>query len=580
MPPDSSLPGAAGALARENEALRQQLQEAEDLIAAIRTGTIDALAVQGADGPRIFTLEGADQTYRALIEQMNEGALLLGPDATVLYCNACLAGLLAAPLHSLMGLSFNHFVPAEAQAYWAELMAAGWAGKSKGEMVLRDEAGRLRPFALALNVLSFGDTRMLAVIATDVSARREISAIRARVAEQNTQLERQQEALRVQARAAAETSRILEGIPHIAWTADNKGRNTYLNNRWFAYTGQNPVTMMEADLAHQIHPDDLPAALASWDKALASGLVLELECRILDAQGQYRWMLGRAHPSRDERGEIVQWIGTYTDIHEHKLALDHIDQARRELRENNQQLTRVNVDLDNFIYTASHDLRAPITNIEGLLETLHQELPVGSRPAEVTAVLGMMQDSVDRFKRTIGHLTDISKLQKENAPANEPVALQPVIEDVCQDLQPLIRAVGGKLTVAVDTCPTVYFTEKNLRSVVYNLLSNAFKYHAPERPSEVVIRCRPAGSDYTALEVEDNGLGLNLSGEQKLFSMFQRLHDHVEGSGIGLYMVKKMVENAGGRIEVQSQLHRGSVFTVFLPVPAPGGNDQAPLLSS
>ncbi|MFD2785620.1 sensor histidine kinase [Hymenobacter rubripertinctus] len=571
MSPDSSLPGTAGALARENEALRQQLQEAEDLIAAIRTGTIDALAVQGADGPRIFTLEGADQTYRTLIEQMNEGALLLGQDATILYCNACLAGLLAAPLHTLMGFSFNRFVPAEAEAYWAELMAAGWAGKSRGEMILRDEDGRLRPFALALNVLSFGDARMVAVIATDVSAHREISAIRAQVAEQNAQLERQQEALRAQAQAVAETSRILEGLPHIAWTASPEGKPSYLNLSWYNYTGQSTTVHFEKNSTlSYLHPDDLPEVMRRWRECLGSGRDAEVESRIRDAQGNYRWMLGRIRPSHNEVGELVQWIGTYTDIHEHKLALDRIDQAQRELRENNQQLTRVNIDLDNFIYTASHDLRAPITNIEGLLDTLRQELPEDHRPAEVTSVLEMMQDSVDRFKRTIGYLTDISKLQKENTLPNGPVNLQPVIEDVCQDLQPLIRAVGGRLSVAIEACPTVYFAEKNLRSVVYNLLSNAFKYHAPDRPCQVSIRCRPAASGYTALEVQDNGLGLNMSGEQKLFGMFQRLHDHVEGSGIGLYMVKKMVENAGGRIEVNSQLHQGSTFTVFLPAPAGG----------
>ena len=565
MSESSSLSAQAQALARENEALRQQLEEAEELLTAIRTGTIDALAVQGADGPRIFTFEGADQSYRTLIEQMNEGALLLGQDDTVLYCNACLAGLLEAPLHSMMGLSFDRFVPTESRAYWAELVAAGWQGKSKGEMALCDENGRLRPFALALNVLRFGETPVLAVIATDVSARREISVIRARVSAQNALLEQQQQQLRVQAEAAAETRRILEGIPHIAWTANTQGENTYLNQRWFAYTGQDPELLTAATIEAQLHPDDLPEAIRCWERALRNSEALELECRIRNAAGQYRWMLGRALPSRNEQGEIVRWVGTYTDIHEHKLALAHIDETQRELRENNQQLTRVNIDLDNFIYTASHDLRAPITNIEGLLENLRRELPEDSRPGDVTPMLAMMQDSVDRFQRTIEHLTDISKLQKENVLASGPVALHPVIDDVRLDLEPLLRATGGQLTVTADNCPAVRLSEKNLRSLLYNLLSNAFKYHAPARPPRVSLRCYPAEADATILEVEDNGLGLDLTGEQKLFSMFQRFHDHVEGSGIGLYMVKKMVENAGGYIEVDSQLGVGSTFRVYLP---------------
>jgi signal transduction histidine kinase len=94
------------------------------------------------------------------------------------------------------------------------------------------------------------------------------------------------------------------------------------------------------------------------------------------------------------------------------------------------------------------------------------------------------------------------------------------------------------------------------------LLSNAIKYHAPERQSQVWVRSYET-ADYQVLAVQDNGLGMNLSRDNKLFTMFNRLHDHVEGSGIGLYMVKKIIENAGGKIEVQSKVGEGSVFEVF-----------------
>ncbi|NVO31216.1 sensor histidine kinase [Hymenobacter lapidiphilus] len=552
-------------LARENEELRQQLSEAEELLMAIRTGSIDALAVQGPGGPRIFTLEGADQSYRTLIEQMNEGALLLSPDATVLYCNACLAGLLEAPLETLMGNSFDQFVPDDFRVYWQELVTNGWDGKSRGEMPLLTAGGRLRPMALALNVLGSAEAPVLAVIATDVSARREISVIRARVAAQNELLGLQQQELQAKAKEATETSRILEGLPHIAWTADPQGESTYLNRRWFAYTGQDPQHVTPTLILAQLHPDDLEQAMRSWKQALAGGEALELECRIRDAAGNYRWMLGRALPWRDEQGEIVRWIGTYTDMHEQKLAMARVEETRQELRANNQQLTRINADLDNFIYTASHDLRSPITNIEGLLETLNQELPANQRLGAVEPVLRMMQDSVDRFKRTIENLTDISKLQKDSVLPRTPVALASLIEDVRLDLQPLIQTAAGELEVDITECATIVLAEKNLRSIVYNLLSNAFKYHDPARPARVRLRCCPAEPGFVALQVHDNGLGLDLREDRQLFTMFQRLHDHVEGSGIGLYMVKKIAENAGGRVAVASELGEGSVFTVYLP---------------
>ena len=274
-------------------------------------------------------------------------------------------------------------------------------------------------------------------------------------------------------------------------------------------------------------------------------------------------MLGRALPSRDEFGNIIQWIGTYTDIHEHKLALARIDEAQRELRENNEQLTRANVDLDNFIYTASHDLKAPITNIEGLLDALQWELrDIAPNTGEALPIMNMMQDSVERFKRTIEHLTAVTKLQKEFGEFAGPVGLAKVVAEVQLDLAPLIQEVGASICVEVGDCPQITFSEKNLRSVVYNLFSNALKYRSSDRVPEVHIRCQAEG-EYIALSVEDNGLGLDLNEKEKLFAMFQRLHDHVEGSGIGLYMVKKIMENAGGHIDVTSKLDVGSIFTVY-----------------
>jgi signal transduction histidine kinase len=561
----------AAELARENEELRHQLREAEELIAAVRTGAIDALAIQGTDGPRIFTLEGADHGYRTLIEQMNEGALLLSPEGIVMYCNGALAELLRCPLEEVLGSDVLSFVPTAFQAYWADLVARGWESRVRGELPLQTRRGLLQPFTVSMNALTFDGALTLAVLVTDVSAQQEIQAIRAAVAKQNALLDRTSEELvRQQAarlaveQAAAETSRVLEGIPQIAWTANPDGQNSYLNHRWFDYVGEGSASPEQ--ITARLHPDDFMSSTARWGQALATGEPLELECRIRSSSGEYRWMLGRALPSRNEQGEIIQWIGTYTDIHEHKLALERIDLAQNLLRDNFEELTRVNIDLDNFIYTASHDLRAPITNIEGLVQALVSELPAeAASQAQVALILRLMQDSVERFKRTIDQLTDVSKLQREHSAATERVPLAAVVEDVRLDLEPLIQSLAAEVALDVADCPPFPLSEKNLRSVVYNLLSNALKYHHPERRPQVRLRawCK---DQHLLLTVQDNGLGLDVAGQQKLFGMFQRLHDHVEGSGIGLYMVKRMIENAGGRIEVKSALGVGSTFLVYLPL--------------
>ncbi len=253
------------------------------------------------------------------------------------------------------------------------------------------------------------------------------------------------------------------------------------------------------------------------------------------------------------------------NLNEELAAINEEMQAtNEELADTNRQLTRTNVDLDNFIYTASHDLKQPIANIEGLLHALTHELPAGARQAAlVQPILERMYAAVERFQKTIGDLTEVSKLQQAHAQPAQEVLLRQVIEEVVLDLDPVLAA-HGRLEVAVPPGQVVTFSEKNLRSVVYNLLSNALKYRAPDRPLRVDITSELKNKS-VELRVRDNGLGLDAAQQARLFGLFQRLHTHVEGTGIGLYMVKKIVENAGGTIVVQSELGVGSSFIVSLP---------------
>jgi signal transduction histidine kinase len=246
-----------------------------------------------------------------------------------------------------------------------------------------------------------------------------------------------------------------------------------------------------------------------------------------------------------------------------------LQEANQALTESNRQLTRTNTDLDTFIYTASHDLRTPITNLEGLLYALREELPADLLQAnDVLPLLDRMQGSVDRFKLTIAQLTDLTKLQRADQQPAESVDLATLVADIRLDLAQQLTTTEAQLTVDVASCPQVSFGPQNLRSIVYNLLSNAVKYRHPDRTPVVQLRCRRAEKGPVVLEVQDNGLGLTEAQQSKLFGLFRRLHDHVEGSGVGLYMVKRVVENAGGTIAVQSTPGVGTTFILTLPVPA------------
>jgi signal transduction histidine kinase len=141
------------------------------------------------------------------------------------------------------------------------------------------------------------------------------------------------------------------------------------------------------------------------------------------------------------------------------------------------------------------------------------------------------------------------------------------VEDVRQDLLPALQQTGGRLEVDADAYPVVAVPAKSLRSLLYNLLSNALKYRHPDRPPYVRLTCRTQ-EGWWHLEVQDNGLGLEARQQASLFALFRRFHSHVEGTGLGLYTVKKIAENLGGRVEVQSEPGVGSTFRVYVPSPA------------
>ncbi|MBD0256767.1 MAG: PAS domain-containing protein, partial [Cytophagales bacterium] len=268
-----------------------------------------------------------------------------------------------------------------------------------------------------------------------------------------------------------------------------------------------------------------------------------------------------AHRLSEELAAVNEELAASNE--ELRAANEEIQASNEELTEANGQLARVNADLDNFVYTASHDLKAPILNVEGLLKALERQLAGEIREKPVVRQLyEMLYASVARFRKTINDLTEVARIGKESQEDVATITLNDVLAEVRQDLEPQIREAAARLEENLN-CPSVRFSRKNLKSILYNLLSNAVKYRSPDRPLHVRISCRTQ-EGYYVLTVADNGLGIDMSQEEKIFALFKRLHAHVEGTGIGLYIVKKIVENAGGRIEVASQVGVGSTFRVYL----------------
>lgn len=233
-----------------------------------------------------------------------------------------------------------------------------------------------------------------------------------------------------------------------------------------------------------------------------------------------------------------------------------------ELNVSNQKLLSINADLDNFIYTASHDLKSPISNIEGLMYMLKNKMKGNGWEDETTAkIIEMINVSIKRFRETISDLTEVAKVGKESA-HTDIINIKELISDVQNDL--FINVLQSNAEIKIDVNPeiAISFSRKNLKSIIYNLLSNAIKYCHPDRTPMVQISLLE-DSDYYVLSYKDNGIGMDTSDKSKIFGLFKRLHTHVEGTGIGLYIVKKIIEDAGGKIELESKVGEGTTFWIY-----------------
>jgi PAS domain S-box-containing protein len=283
----------------------------------------------------------------------------------------------------------------------------------------------------------------------------------------------------------------------------------------------------------------------------------------IDRQGDGQAIIGFFNlvyqPVFNEKQQVEAVLVFGVDVTELVEGRKELTLINEKLNLKNEELLRINNDLDSFVYTASHDLKSPIANLEGLATVLQESLG-GKLNQEDLKVLHLLGLSVNKLKKTIADLTDITRVQKQLTERHEHLLFEEILEDVKADIESLVASSGGRV-ITEFKMPEIVYARKNLRSILYNLLSNAIKYRSPDRPLLVRVRTKQVGTEIV-FSVQDNGLGIKSQHLHKLFSMFTRLHNHVEGTGIGLYMIKRIIENNGGSIHVDSEIGKGTRFTV------------------
>jgi two-component system, chemotaxis family, CheB/CheR fusion protein len=236
-----------------------------------------------------------------------------------------------------------------------------------------------------------------------------------------------------------------------------------------------------------------------------------------------------------------------------------IKAVQEELALSNQSLFRINEDLKNFVYTASHDLNGPLSNVESLVDLIVRVID-GSVP-EADQPLGFLKKSIVNFKAVIKELTDIGRVEGEAANQQDWIKLEELLEEV--RLSILDKIVGEDVVVKTDIAATeILFSRKNMRSILYNLMSNAIKFRSPKRTPIIEIKTLLV-PNFTVLSFSDNGIGMEPAQLEHIFKMYHRLDSSAEGQGLGLFLIKKIIDSKGGKIEVTSEVGKGTTFKLY-----------------
>ena len=236
-------------------------------------------------------------------------------------------------------------------------------------------------------------------------------------------------------------------------------------------------------------------------------------------------------------------------------------QAEIYLKQQTEALAKSNQELEEFAYISSHDMKSPISSLSGLLNLMAAKDAVKQ---EHQKLFKLVQRSTDQIQNTVSALNKVIALRKTLSQESQILQFADVLEEVKVGLYEHISESQAEIHADFSNGERVRFSPIHLQSLLHNLLSNSMKFRQEGVPLRIDITSGMQ-RDQVFLQITDNGLGLDLKRfKKKLYRLFQRFHTHVEGMGVGLHIIKSIIDSYGGRIELQSQVNVGTTFTIYL----------------
>jgi PAS domain S-box-containing protein len=522
--------------------LEERLREAEETINAIRSGDVDALVVQGPTGDQVFTLKGADHRYRQLVETMNEGALMLGRDQTIVYANARFATMVRVPLEKLIGSQVHGYICEDSQDLFDAVMQNRGGSAPKAEVELLTSDGASVPVYLSATESWDEDHQLTCVIATDLS-------------EQKRSLEM----------IAAErlTARIVEQAAEGIVVCDLSGSVIRASKAAHRIAGHNPLLRSFVDVFHLQGSDDPHAAKTVLELALRGSTTSGRELTLTREDDDTIDVLLSAGPILGSDGEPLGCVISFIDVTDRRRAAAERVQLLERTNEAWLEAESANRAKDEFLAMLGHELRNPLAPIVTALELMKTRADESTRRER-----DVIERQVTHVVRLVNDLLDVSRIAQGKVELHRrPVGLADVIAKAIEVASPLLEEREHELDIDIADGLFLHADEARICQVISNLLTNAAKY--TERRGRIEIRAVKDAKELVIV-VRDNGMGIAPELLPNLFDLFVQGTRTIErsegGLGLGLSIVRSLVSLHGGRVAVRSEgVGKGSEFEVRFP---------------
>lgn len=277
-----------------------------------------------------------------------------------------------------------------------------------------------------------------------------------------------------------------------------------------------------------------------------------LEIRCYKKDKTEFWLRFTMIPIYNSENELSHWVSIQRDVTEEKNQEKEKEQLIKELTQNNK-------DLKQFSYITSHNLRAPMSNLTGLLNLIED---ITIEDSELDEIINGFSKSTHLLNETIEDLTKVMIIKDNTSIQKENISLKEVFENVFNQLTNQIEIHKPILKLNLEKVSVLNTNKAYMESILLNLLTNSLKYKSNDRVLRITITAQQIGNS-VELNFKDNGIGIDLvKNKDKIFGLYQRFHDYPDSKGLGLYLVKSQVEAMKGSISIESQVNKGTTITL------------------